>query len=94
MKILQSRSFKKKVRKFNKNEKLYLDEEIKKIIKDPTVSIEKKGDLKGIFVHKFKVNVSLYLLSYRSVAEGIELITIGLHENYYRNLESYLKKRY
>ena len=93
MKIFQSRSFEKKVKKFNKNEKTYLDKEIKKIIKDPSIGIEKKGDLKGVCVHKFKIKVALYLLSYRSVTEGIELITIGPHENYYRDLRSYLQKR-
>ena len=53
----------------------------------------KKFNLKGVFVHKFKIKTALYLLSYRFVADGIELITIGSHENYYRNLKSYLKKR-
>jgi len=93
MKIYQSGSFERKVKKFNKNEKSCLDNEIKKIIQDPLVGIEKKGDLKGVFVHKFKIKTALYLLSYRLVADGIELITIGSHENYYRNLKSYLKKR-
>lgn len=93
MKIYQSGSFERKVKKFNKNEKSCLDNEIKKIIQDHLVGIEKKGDLKGVFVHKFKIKTALYLLSYRLVAYGIELITIGSHENYYRNLKSYLKKR-
>lgn len=93
MKIFQSRSFQKKVKKFNKKEKLYLDKEVKKIVKNPTIGAEKKGDLKGVFVHKFKINMTLYLLSYRSVTDGIELITIGPHENYYRDLKSYFKKR-
>jgi mRNA-degrading endonuclease RelE of RelBE toxin-antitoxin system len=93
MKIYQSGSFERKVKKFNKNEKSSLDNEIKKIIRDPSVGVEKKGDLKGVFVHKFKIKTALYLLSYRFVADGIELITIGFHENYYRNLKSHLKKR-
>ena len=93
MKIYQSGSFERKVKKFNKNEKSSLDNEIKQIIQDPSVGIEKKGDLKGVFIHKFKIKTVLYLLSYRLVPDGIELITIGSHENYYRNLKSYLKKR-
>jgi hypothetical protein len=93
MRIYQSRSFKKKVKKFNKNEKPSLDTEIRKIAQDPSIGIEKKGDLKGVFVHKIKIKTTLYLLSYRSVSDGIELITIGPHENYYRDLKSYLKKR-
>lgn len=93
MKIYQSGSFERKVKKFNKNEKSSLDNEIKQIIQDPSVGIEKKGDLKGVFIHKFKIKTVLYLLSYRLVPDGIELVTIGSHENYYRNLKSYLKKR-
>ena len=93
MNVYQSRSFAGKVRKFNKNEKSGLDEEIRKIIGDPSIGIEKKGDLKGIFVRKFKCETSLYLLSYRMAEDGMELITIGSHENYYRNMKSYLKKR-
>jgi len=93
MKIYQSGSFERKVKRFNKNEKSSLDNEIKQIVQDPSVGIEKKGDLKGVFVHKFKIKTALYLLSYRLVHDGIELITIGSHENYYRNLKSYLRKR-
>jgi len=93
MKIYQSVSFRRKIKKFNKNEKSGLDNEIRKIIRDTSIGMEKKGDLKGIFVHKFKIKTALYLLSYRLVADGIQLITIGSHENYYRNLKSYLKKR-
>ena len=93
MKIYQSGSFERKVKRFNKNEKSSLDNEIKQIVQDPSVGIEKKGDLKGVFVHKFKIKTALYLLSYRLVADGIKLITIGSHENYYRNLKSYLRKR-
>ena len=93
MKIYQSRSFEKKVKKFNKKEKTALDNEIKKIVQEPLVGAEKKGDLKGIFVHKFKIKNQLYLLSYRAVSGGLELITIGPHENYYRALKTYLKKR-
>ncbi len=93
MKIYQSRSFEKKVKKFNKKEKTALDNEIKKIVREPLVGAEKKGDLRGIFVHKFKIQNQLYLLSYRTVSDGLELITIGPHENYYRDLKTYLKKR-
>ena len=93
MKIYQSRSFERKIKKFNKNEKASLDKEIKKIIDDSSIGVEKKGDLKGVFVHKFKIKNLLYLLSYQLINDGIELITIGSHENYYRSLKSYLKDK-
>jgi len=93
VKIYQSRSFERKIKNFNKEEKNALDIEIKKILESPSIGIEKKGDLKGIFVHKFKIKTTLYLLSYRLVTHGFELIMIGTHENYYRDLKSYLKNR-
>ncbi len=93
MKIYQSRSFELKVKKFNKIEKDNLDSEIKKIVENPSIGIEKKGDLRGIFVYKFKIKTMLYLLSYRLVTDGLELIMVGAHENYYRDLKSYLKNK-
>ena len=93
MKIYQSGFFKRKVRKFSKIQKTGIDNEIKKIAQDPTIGIEKKGDLKGVFIHKFKINTVTYLLSYRFVGDDLELITIGSHENYYRSLKSHLKER-
>ena len=93
MKVYQSSSFSKKIKKFKKKEKETLDSEIRNIIQSPSVGSEKKGDLRGIFVHKFKIQKTLYLLSYRMVGEDIEFIMIGPHENYYRDLKLYLKKR-
>lgn len=93
MKIFQSNSFANKVKKLKKKQKTALDKAVKKIIESPTIGVEKKGDLKDIFIHKFKIQSSLYLLSYRFIEEGLELIMIGSHENYYRDLKSYLKKR-
>jgi len=91
MKILQSRSFERKVKKFTKQEKDILDDEIKNIAENLTIGTEKKGDLRGVFVHKFKIKTIQYLLSYRFVGDDLELIMIGAHENYYRDLKSYLK---
>jgi addiction module RelE/StbE family toxin len=93
MKVIQSPLFLRKVKKLNKNQKLELDKFIKKLIKDPEAGQEKTGDLKGIFVYKFKLIKVLYLLSYRIRDDSIELITIGPHENYYRDLKTYLKSQ-
>ncbi len=80
MKVLQSPLFARTVKKFHKNQKLSLDEEIKKIVENQDIGEEKKGDLKGIYVHKFKIGTALYLLSYRIKNNMLELITIGPHE--------------
>ena len=93
MKILQSRSFQRKVKKLNTKEKKILDGEVKKIAKDPDIGVEKKGDLRGVLVHKFKIQTTLYLLAYRLQNENLELVMLGPHENYYRDLKSYLKSQ-
>jgi mRNA-degrading endonuclease RelE of RelBE toxin-antitoxin system len=93
MRIYQSRSFEKKVKKMSSAEKDALDREIKRIAEDPAIGEEKKGDLKDVFVHKFKLKTTQYLLAYRKVGGDLELVVIGPHENYYRNLKQYLKNR-
>ncbi|MHB8808689.1 MAG: type II toxin-antitoxin system RelE/ParE family toxin [Desulfobulbaceae bacterium] len=94
VKVYQSRTFGKKVKKFNAKEKLELDREIRKIIQNPAIGTEKKGDLRGVLVHKFTLRNQLYLLAYRLMPEdSLELIMTGPHENYYRDLKMYLKKR-
>jgi mRNA-degrading endonuclease RelE of RelBE toxin-antitoxin system len=91
MKIYQSRLFEKKAKKLLKREKEILDQEISKIVNNSSIGDEKKGDLRGIFVHKFKLKTMEYLLAYRIIEKDLELIMIGPHENYYRDLKNYLK---
>lgn len=91
MQILQSRSFERKVKKFAKQEKDILDKQVKRIAENPFIGTEKKGDLRGVFVHKFKIKTIEYLLAYRFVGDDLELIMVGPHENYYRDLKSHIK---
>jgi mRNA-degrading endonuclease RelE of RelBE toxin-antitoxin system len=93
MHIYQSRSFEKKVKKLSKTEKDTLDREIRRIAENPGIGEEKKGDLRGIFVHRFKLKTTQYLLAYRKAGGDLELVMIGPHENYYRDLKQYLKDR-
>ena len=93
MKIYQSRSFEKKVNRMHRKEKEILDQEIRNIADNPSIGEEKKGDLRGIFVHKFKIKTAEYLLAYQIVGKDLELIMIGPHENYYRDLKKYLQNK-
>ena len=93
MQIIQSRPFELKVKRFTRRKKKKLDEEIRKILDNPSIGSEKKGDLRGVFVHKFKIQTNQYLLAYRFFGENLELIMVGPHENYYRDLKSYLSTR-
>ncbi|MCX5812020.1 MAG: type II toxin-antitoxin system RelE/ParE family toxin [Proteobacteria bacterium] len=98
MRVYQSKSFEEKVKKMFKPEKDLLDREINKIVENPCIGKEKKGDLRGVFVHKFKLETAKhkletaqYLLAYRKIGEDLELVMIGPHENYYLDLKQYLK---
>jgi len=93
MKIIQSRSFEQRVKKLSHAQKKVLDEQVKFIIENPTIGTEKKGDLSEVSVHKFKIKTIQYLLAYRFNEELLELIMIGPHQNYYRDLKKYLKQR-
>lgn len=93
LQVIQSPLFTKKVKQFSKKQKNELDKQIKILLVNPLFGEEKKGDLKGIFVYKFKISNAQYLLSYRLKENNIELITIGPHENYYRDLKTYLKSK-
>jgi mRNA interferase RelE/StbE len=93
MKIYQSASFAKRVKKAPKPEKVALDNEIRRIAENPEIGEEKKGDLKGVFVYKFKLRSTQYLLAYRKIGPDPELVMIGPHENYYRDLKRHLKDR-
>ena len=93
MKILQTRQFERKVKKFTKQEKKSLDIQILKVVENPAIGFEKKGDLQGVYVHKFKIKHTQYLLSYRFTEKILELIMIGPHENYYRDLKKIRTRR-
>jgi mRNA-degrading endonuclease YafQ of YafQ-DinJ toxin-antitoxin module len=87
MKIIQSRIFAKTVQKFNKQQKSSLDKVVSKIANNPKLGKQKKGDLKDIWAIKFKIGVMQYLLAYRFNNKNLELIKLGVHENYYRDLK-------
>jgi mRNA-degrading endonuclease RelE of RelBE toxin-antitoxin system len=93
MRILQSRSFEKRVKKLTRQEKKIVDNHVQKLAGDPTIGIEKKGDLRGVFIYKFKMRKIQFLLSYRYLGKDLELIMLGQHENYYRDLKTYLKRK-
>jgi mRNA interferase RelE/StbE len=83
--IRQTPLFGRKVKKLKKAEKAALDEEVKRIIAKPEIGVEKKGDLQGIRVHKYRFNRHEMLLAYSATELEILLITLGSHENYYRD---------
>jgi len=55
--------FARKVKMFSSQEKTILDGEVRRIIANPSIGQEKRGTLRGIFVHKFKIHTNQFLPS-------------------------------
>ena len=72
-----------------------IDARVRGLIEDPLQGVPKAGALKGVRVIKLKVSVQQYLLAYRFFAKpnAIELLDVGPHENFYRDLQEYLDSR-
>jgi mRNA-degrading endonuclease RelE of RelBE toxin-antitoxin system len=87
--VLQTPSFKKAVKKLHKNQKMELDSAVKKLVENPLLGDQKKGDLIFLRVYKFKMLKQLTLLGY-SYEDGnvtLEFIALGSHENFYRDVK-------
>lgn len=87
-KIYLSPAIGRKIKKLKKQEKKALDDAILDIIGSPDIGQEKVGDLAGVFVYKFKKNKQHTLLSYTFNDHEINLLSLGSHENFYRDLKN------
>ncbi len=83
--------FEKQKKKLRKKQIKELDKAIKVIIINPKAGEQKKGNLNSIWVYKFKITNQLYLLAYEWNEKTRIIISLGVHENFYRNLKKYLK---
>jgi len=85
--VEQMPAFKKAYKKLRTNEKIAVNNAIRVIMQNPDIGEEKKGDLAGVFVYKFKIHAREMLLAYEwSVRERL-LLALGVHENFYRDLK-------
>ena len=88
MRILVTPTFERAVKKLHRQQKAELDMAVRGIIDDSEIGEVKVGDLAGIRVHKFRMGNQLCLLAYRILDEdSIKLLTVGSHENFYRDLK-------
>ncbi len=85
----ESRRFSRAYKKLSKNVLSALHDAMDLVLDNPNIGEEKRGDLKGIYIFKFKVARNEFLLGY-SFNSGKKKITweaIGPHENFYRTLK-------
>jgi mRNA interferase RelE/StbE len=88
--VSQSPLFERKKKRLTKAEITVLDGEVRRICESPEIGEAKKGDLAGVFVHKFKVRDRLFLLAYEFDENELLLLSLGAHENFYRDMKRYL----
>lgn len=87
--VLQTPTFKRAVKKLHANQKQDLNQAIRELMDEPLLGEQKKGDLHFLRVYKFKMQKQLTLLGY-SYEDGtlvLELMALGSHENFYRDLK-------
>ena len=92
MRIVQTPTFRKAVKKLHANQKKDLDKAVKVISETPSIGDEKTGDLTGVRVYKFKMSKQLMLLAYFIEQDTITLtlLALGSHENFYKRLKRYI----
>ena len=93
IKVLQTPLFARQKKKLRKNQIIELDKAVKEIVTNPNIGEQKRGDLSDIWVYKFRVGKNLYLLAYKWDKVSRVLIALGTHENFYRDLKRYKKRR-
>lgn len=64
MNIIQKLPFTQAYKKLYSQQKIVVDQEIRKIYANPDTGTPIKQDLEGIYIHRFKINSQLYLLAY------------------------------
>lgn len=92
LRVLVTPTFSKVVKKLSARDKKAVDEIVKMIAHEPLLGEEKKGDLAGVFVFKFKMNKQEALLAYglmpnKKQPSDLVLLSLGSHENFYDNLK-------
>jgi len=85
--VFQSAIFARSYKKLHKNQKIDVDAGIEQIIKDPHIGTQKRGDLIGVYVYKFKSQKQEILLAYEFDPKTRYLLLLGTHENFYRDLK-------
>jgi hypothetical protein len=85
--VQQTNGFLRAYKKLHNNQKDAVDEAVDDIIRDPTIGEAKKGDLSGIYLHKFDCVNQLFLLAYEYDPKTRRLLLVGTHENFYRELK-------
>jgi len=92
MKIFQLPPFKKYVKKLPRHLQQVVLDAVEDISSNTALGESKRGDLEGFRVYKFRMGHQLILMAYRVENDSLILYQAGSHENFYRDLKSYLRE--
>ena len=87
--VFQTPLFSKIKKKLKKNQIKDLDNAVREIIKNPKLGEQKKGDLADVWVYKFRMVDRENLLAYQWDEKTRTIISLGVHENFYRDIKKY-----
>ncbi len=85
--VRQTNAFLRAYKKLHNNQKDAVDRAVVDIVRDSAIGEAKKGDLAGVYVHKFDCVNQLFLSAYEYDPAARVLLLVGTHENFYRNLK-------
>jgi len=93
--VRQVPRFRKSKRRLQEAVQTALDDHVRSLLDDPFLGEPKVGALKGVRVVKFKAGPHQYLLAYQFLSKSnvIEVLDVGVHENFYRGLEKYVNAK-
>ena len=85
-------SFARAAKKLHPRDKKIVDQAVRDVADNPSIGEEKRGDLAGYFVYKFKLNNQETLLAYalrpnKFKPSAVVLMAVGPHENFYTQLK-------
>lgn len=79
--------FKRVYKKRHKQNQEIVNQAISAILNNPMLGEEKKVDLAGVLVYKFKIHEQEFLLAYEWDPLTRLLLALGVHENFYRDFK-------
>ena len=85
--VTQSSAFARGYKRLHQRQKQDVDSAVNVIIANPLAGVVKRGDLAGVYVDKFKSQAQLMLLAYEFDPRTRQLLLLGSHENFYRELK-------
>ena len=98
MRTTYKKAFAQFVKKASKPLQLAIEIRVAEVCNNPRIGQQKLGDLRGVYVYKFRFNAQEYLMAYQfdyfaGVIEitWIEFCQIGSHENFYTQLKKSIR---